>query len=164
MFVLGREAVDVWQMLDAREDVGRVLDEICAWVRPEGWRADARVTAEGWVYRLVADFLASTVFGKDRWACRNGFFDTSGGDCEVLRAFDLFPRAKKRLVVRLPKDVLNQPAYRFWFLFCNDKPVLCLETTGSVWPLKGRVLDLPLMCAKEPHFGSVVARVQKACQ
>jgi hypothetical protein len=37
------------------------------------------------VYRFIAAFLTHATFGRSRWECRNGFFDTAG-DGEVVVA------------------------------------------------------------------------------
>ena len=95
------------------------------------------------IYRFISTFLNHCTFGKDKWECRNGYFDSSDilGSYEVSD-FEYFSQAQQRLRSVFPDDVLQQPAYRFWFLHKNDKPMLCLETTGVVWNDKGTSFEL----------------------
>ena len=104
--------------------------------------------------------LLTTQFGKDKWECRNGMFDTSGsGGGGVRSDINKFPGAKKRLQGRLPGDVLGEPAYRFWFLRRNEMPVLCFEITETVWREDGSSFDLMDIYKKERRIWPVINKV-----
>lgn len=112
------------------------------------------------VYRFISAFLNHFTFGKDKWECRNGYFDSSDilGSYEVSD-FEYFSLAQQRLRSVFPDDVLEQPAYRFWFLRKDEKPMLCLETTGVVWNLKGASFNLIDLYKKSNRIWPVVYEV-----
>lgn len=115
------------------------------------------VTPEVLVYRFIAAFLGHSAFGKDSWECRNGYFDSSGmEEYGINPAFDLFPYAKERIRVSLSSDFLQTPAYRFWFIKKNGKPVICLETTGAAWISEGQSFDINELYKKEKRIWPVV--------
>ena len=95
-------------------------------------------------YRVISAFLAHAMFGRVNWECRNGYLDSSGmsgGRRDEL--FEHFPSARQRLAVRQAGDMLDIPAYRFWFLMRNDQPLLAIEATnGTAWDTSGRETDL----------------------
>ena len=129
-----------WADYLSADDPRRVLDRLCGLaglppVRRLPPSSDATV-----VYSFIAAFLSSAVFGRDRWECRNGSCDSSLGS-ELSTAFAAFPAARARLLERRPGDILDQPAYRFWFLI-DDAPQLCLETCGQAWDREGNEFDL----------------------
>lgn len=129
-----------WTDYLSSDDPRRVLDRLCGLAglpRVRRLPPSSEVTI---VYRFIAAFLSSTVFGRARWECRNGFCDSSMGS-EVSTAFAAFPAARARLLERRPGDLLDQPAYRFWFLI-DDAPQLCLETCGHAWDREGNEFDL----------------------
>lgn len=138
----GQSPLDIWHLL-AEEDIKDVLDLVC---RSLELKAPAKLppsTPAVIVYRFIAAFLGHSVFGKDEWECRNGYFDSSGmTECSINSAFELFPEAKDRARVSLPSDLLQIPAYRFWFIKKNGNPVICLETTGLAWNTKGQTFNL----------------------
>ena len=53
------------------------------------------------------------------------------------RLGDLF-----RVADNANSDFLGQPDYRFWFLTCDEEPLLCMETTGRTWNTDGTERDL----------------------
>ncbi len=123
----------VWSEMVGSGSPKSVLDRICTMIGlpvPEQLPPSTPTTL---VYRFIAAFLSHAVFGRAHWECRNGFCDTSGYGGGVRDDFTGFPGARERLRIRLPDSILNQPAYRFWFLRKADTPLLCLETSGKVW-------------------------------
>jgi len=74
----------------------------------------------------------------------------------VKNDFDSFPGAKERLRVNIKSDVLNQPAYRFWFLKRNKDPLICMETTGTLWMKNGKAFDLMGMYNKEKRIWPLI--------
>ena len=111
------------------------------------------------VYRFISAFLTHTAFGVEDWRCRNGFIDTSGYGGGVSSVFDKFPQAQERLRVELKDDIFQSPAYRFWFLRKNEKPVLCLETTGTLWNKKGKEFNLAELYKEERRVWPMVIKV-----
>lgn len=128
------ESTKTWEEMLDYENPKMLLDEISGMI---GLPIPKRLPPSNptiLTYRFIASFLKHSVFGRHRWRCRNGFLDTSGMGGGVINDFQLYPGAMQRLRVTLSDDVLNQPAYRFWFLRKDDIPVACLETvTGLVW-------------------------------
>lgn len=151
--------LDIWPAL-VKEDVQGVLDEVC---RRLGLKVPAKLppsTSEIIVYRFISAFLAHSIFGKEKWECRNGYTDSSGmGRCGVCPSFDHFPATKDRMRVLIPTDPFQTPAYRFWFILKNCKPVVCLETTGIAWNNVGLSFDLMALYKKEKRLWPIVWKV-----
>jgi hypothetical protein len=103
---------------------------------------DARPTVETAVYQLIAQLLAGGTSLGLNLQCRNGYLDSSSGSCRRDEYFTRFPGARDRLARTQADDLLGEPAYRFWFLLADDEPLICLETTGSVWTRQGITIDL----------------------
>ena len=149
----------IWQLL-AEEQPQDVLDHVCR-------RLDLHIpaklppsTSDVIVYRFIAAFLSHSVFGREKWECRNGYYDSTGmGECGVSHLFNQFPEAKERLRVSVPNDLLEIPAYRFWFVIRDYKPLICLETTGTVWNDKGQSFDLTKLYKKEKRIWPVVMAI-----
>ena len=135
--------MDVWPRLAAGENPRSILDEWCRYLHlavpvplPAG-------TPASLTYRMIAACCKQTIFDGWTWRCVNGFLDTSGWGGGVRdKLFARFPDAQARLRTAIPGDVLQQPAYRFWFLERDGEPRVCLETTGTAWLPDGSSLDL----------------------
>lgn len=155
----GEPSIDIWRLM-AEENVQEALDQVC---RRLGLAIPTQIpssTPEVITYRFVAEFLSHSVFGKARWECRNGYFDSSGMDGSgVSLAFDQFPEVQDRLRVSMPSDVLQTPAYRFWFLLKDDNPVACIETTGTAWIKGGQYFDLAALYKKEKRIWPIISAV-----
>jgi hypothetical protein len=95
-------------------------------------------------YRVISAFMAHAVFGRVGWECRNGYLDSSGMSGGLRdEMFEHFPLARQRLAIREADDVLDIPAYRFWFLNREDQPFLAVEAkNGIAWDTSGRETDL----------------------
>jgi len=111
------------------------------------------------VYRFISTFLTHAAFGKHKWECRNGFFDTADYGGGVVKDFNIFPGAQKQLRVVLPDDILDQPAYRFWFLRRNDVPVLCLEISGLAWLKEETPYSLMELYQKNRRIWSIINKI-----
>ena len=149
---------DVWSELSRNHDYKEILDNIC---RMMGLKIPQHLpssTPTVLVYRFIATFLSHSFLGTDYWECRNGMLDSSAPyECGgVKNDFDSFPGAKERLRVNIKSDVLNQPAYRFWFLKRNEEPFVCMETTGSLWTKNGKAYDLMEMYNKEKRIWPLI--------
>lgn len=132
------EPLDLWPLMVEANDMKSVLDQVTRMVGLQIPSTLPFSTSNTLVYRFIAGILTTAIFGKDKWNCKNGYFDSSDGGCGVQDgAFQLFPKANKHLKERMVDDFLGEPAYRFWFITRNEKPVLCLETTGNLWTLDG---------------------------
>ncbi|MGZ0172752.1 MAG: TY-Chap2 family putative peptide chaperone [Planctomycetales bacterium] len=135
----------MWRDALSAEDQSKTVDGICRRIGltvPTNLPACTPVVL---AYRFVAEFLSGTAFDRSRWECRSGFLDSSGFEGCIIRTklFDAFPGAEERLQVRTEDDFLENSAYRFWFILRNSEPVLCLETTGTIWNLGGDSLNIP---------------------
>lgn len=137
-------AWDIWPEALAAADLTKLVDSICHRI---GLEVPAKLppsTPIVLVYRFITEFLSRTAFARDHWECRSGFYDSSGGSGGVCsRFFAAFPAAEERRRVRSEEPWPENPAYRFWFILRNSEPVLCLETTGTIWNLAGDSLDIP---------------------
>jgi hypothetical protein len=122
-----------WQEILDASDSKKMLDNICQMMGFPKVENILPSTPTTLVYRFIATFLTHATFGIHRWECRNGYEDTSGYGGGVVSDFEGFPSAQERCKVKLEDDILKQPAYRFWFLRKEDKPLLCLETVGLLW-------------------------------
>ncbi len=152
----GQPPIDIWRSL-AEENIQDVLDQVCRSLNLQSPTKLPPSTPEVIVYRLIAAFLGHSAFGKESWECRNGYFDTAGmEESGVNPAFNLFPHAKERIRVTLSSDLFQTPAYRFWFIKKNGKPVICLETTGAAWNSEGLSFDINSLYKKEKRIWPVV--------
>lgn len=117
------------------------LDSVC---RLLGLEVPARLppsTPEVLVYRLIAALLRQALFGRAAWSFEQGVFDSSEYVGRVEH-FRYFPAAEERLSQRLPSDLKNEPAYRFWFVCVAGEPQICFEDSGFAWDRGGRAFDL----------------------
>lgn len=155
----GQTSFDIWRLL-AEEEPQAVLDQICRGLELPIPAKLPPSTPDVIVYRFIAAFLSHSVFGKEKWECRNGYDDSTGmGECGVSHLFNQFPEAKERLRVSVPNDLLEIPAYRFWFVIRDYKPLICLETTGAVWNDKGQSFDLTKLYKEEKRIWPVVMAI-----
>lgn len=114
-------------------------------------------TPEILVYRLISGVLNYALYSGNRWECRNGFFDSSGEECKVVAEyFADFSEATERSRIKLPHDVLGNAAYRFWFLLKNNEPIVCLETSGTIWNKGGESFQLHDIYKNDPRIWSLI--------
>ena len=145
---LDSDAIDswgsFWQDLHRAERPKSIVDALADRARLPRVHSLPPSTPAVLVYRTIAALLSQAAFGQQLWSCRNGYEDTSGyggGVCSFW--FEPFPAAGRRLKVSMPRDLLGQSAYRFWFLLRGQEPVLCLETTDLAWTLDGQEFQVP---------------------
>jgi hypothetical protein len=87
--------------------------------------------------------LSHTAFERARWECRNGVLDSSGyGGGPRNDLFTAFPMAGSRRQERQVDDLVDDPAYRFWFLLRNSEPQMAFEDTGLAWTLANEQFNL----------------------
>ena len=139
-----------WRDVLATDDVRLFADSLCT---AAGLRTPSQLpasTSRSLVYRFLSSFLGTTVFTSNLWRPESGYADSSGAVGSDIRQeyFDLFPLAAERLRVVVAADLLNQPAYRFWFLTLDGEPQLALETTGVAWTRNGEQFDLSALYAE----------------
>lgn len=154
------EPLDIWPLMMTTSGSKEILDRVSSMLGlpiPSHLPPSTPVTL---VYRVIAAFLKHAAFGLHRWECRNGIFDTSGmEEGGRVEAFEKFPLARERLQADLPDDILREPAYRFWFVYRDYKPVLCLETTGLVWTLDEREIHLAQLYAEYRRIWPLIAAI-----
>lgn len=152
----GEPSLDIWRSM-VEEDTQNVLDQVC---RRLELKIPAKLppsTPDVIVYRFIATFLTHALFGKGRWECRNGCIDSSGMDvCGKSLAFDQFPAAQDRVRIAISGDFLQEPAYRFWFILKDGKPIMCIETTGTAWNYEGQSINLFSLYKKEKKIWPLI--------
>jgi hypothetical protein len=153
------ESFDIWSEILSINDVKETLDKISTMLRLSIPPKLPPSTPTTLAYRFIAEFLTHSAFGIHRWECRNGVFDTSGYGSGVASAFEHFAKAQMRLRIKLPNDVLGEPAYRFWFIYKNKTPVLCFETNGTVWNRNGTEFKLADLYSNKHLIWDVVMEI-----
>jgi len=149
-----------WTDYLAADDPRDVVQRLCGLARLPQVSQLPRSTRPVLAYRFVAAFLASTVFGRARWECRSGYFDSSGEDCSLRDDwFAAYPKARTRLLDLRSDDFLREPGYRFWFLVESGEPKLCLETTSLAWDLHANEFDLKKLYGVRRRVWPVVSFV-----
>lgn len=150
-----------WANYVSAEDPSAVVDRLCAMAGLPLREGPPRTTTSQLVYRFVAAFLASDLWGRVNWECRNGVESRSPREWSVRGGlFARFAAARERLQVRHRDDVLGQPAFRFWFL-CDPAPRLCLETSGLAWDADGNEFDLATLYRATHRIWPVVSFVAR---
>lgn len=160
LHVKEKPPLDIWRLM-TEKSVRDVLDLICHHLQllPVPGKLPPS-TPEVITYRFIASFLSHSIFGRDRWDCRNGHIDTSGMESPGTSAFfKHFPGAKERLRESTPADPLNIPAHRFWFIIKDGRPFLCMEITGRAWNARGYSFDVAGLYRKEKRIWPVVWQV-----
>jgi hypothetical protein len=150
-----------WANYAAAEDPRTVVDRLCGMAGLSAIEGPPRTTTSQLVYRFVAAFLASDVWGRAHWECRSGVESRSPREWTVRgELFTHFGAARERLQHHLGDDVLGQPAFRFWFL-CDPAPRLCLETCGLAWDTDGNEFELPALYRATHRIWPVVSFVAR---
>lgn len=150
---------EIWEDFISKSNPKKVLDKVC---RMAGLDCNVHLPSsspEILTYRFISTILNQTIFSLDKWECRNGYLDSSGYSHGILIDFDKFPKAKERARINEKSDILNNPAYRFWFIKQNDDPKLCLETNGTVWDKNGQEYDLSQLYKKNRKISEVVYKI-----
>jgi hypothetical protein len=110
---------------------------------------------------VITAMLRIKTFSPVRWCCLNGVLDSSGvGGCEIRRGlFARFPAVKAPSNSERSEDPVLSRATDFWFLCCEDEPVICLETSGRAYSTKGLMIELQPEYAKRRNIYDVVAEI-----
>lgn len=109
------------------------------------------------IYRCILQALTAALAGKHPWRCLNGNEDTSGyGGGTRVHLFEAFTQTQERLRICTKSDILNLPAYRFWFLLQEDRPILCLETTGWIWNCAGQEFHVSVLYQKRRRVWDIL--------
>ena len=153
------EPFHVWREVFSEHNIKETLDKISSMlglsIPPKLPPSNKSTLA----YRFITELLTHSAFGIHRWECRNGCFDTSGYGGGVASSFESFARAPTSLRLALPTDTLGNPAYRFWFIYKNNTPVLCIETNGTVWNKNGTEFKLADLYASKHSIWQVVMKI-----
>jgi len=91
----------------------------------------------------------------------NGVCDSSGFmDSGIRRKlFSYFPSVEPPSE---SEESYNPHPLRYWFLCCDDEPMICLETTGRGYTRNGVMIDLKSIYARRHNLYDVVAEI-RAC-
>jgi hypothetical protein len=102
--------------------------------------------------RVIAEILTARSYGQRALVALNGVLDSSGMGGTGVRdhLFDAFAGLREGIRPDPVGDVLDEPAYRFWFLVEDDErtsdPVAAFDTwNGLVWTKKLSGADLMQM-------------------
>lgn len=133
-----------WMQRMLGHEPDRYLDDIAHETRltvPKKLPASTPATL---TYRYISDFLTHSICRLGNWECRNGFNDSSGyGGGVRHQLFEQFPLLGEENTIRHGSPIIGEHAYNFWFLLKDEKPVLCLDTSGRVFRQDGICHDLP---------------------
>lgn len=135
----------IWAEAAVADDLRLVVKELERLCGLPSVRKLPMSTAEVLTFRLVSAFLTANAFSSAEWECRMGYADTSGplGSGVRREFFEPFPELRKRFSIQEPKDFLDEPAYRFWFLLRDSEPQVGFEAiTGLVETVEGDSYDL----------------------
>jgi len=151
----------IWDELQYDSKPQKLVDELCQRIGLKPPQKLPPTTPPALIYRLIAELVSWTVGRPQLWECRSGYLDSSGWDgCGIRDEFFApFEQARQRLEVREQNDFLDNPAYRFWFLLRDGEPMLCLETTGTVWNRHGESLEAFLAYQKEKRLWPLIMRI-----
>ena len=131
-------SINIWQMLVV-DNFLHSLDQFCRSLGLKIPKHRPASTPSVVTYRFMSACLSFSSFGYNHYKWVNGMTDTSGFGGGVRKDFSKFKNASKYLT-KLPenrsrdaKTFPGHPAYDFWFLLMNDKPILCVHTEGTIF-------------------------------
>ena len=153
--------INVWERIARGESTRNVLDDICALLHLQVPSPLPATTPASLTYRVITAMLRIKTFSPVRWCCLNGFLDSSGFEgCEIRRGlFAPFPAVKAPSNSERSEDPVLSRATDFWFLCCEDEPVICLETSGRAYSTKGLMIELQPEYAKRRNIYDVIAEI-----
>jgi hypothetical protein len=156
-----RPQIDVWDRIAKGDSTQEILDEICNLVRLPIPSPLPAGTAASLTYRVITEALRMKTFVPKRWICLNGVCDSSGFmDSGIRRKlFSYFPSVEPPSE---SEESYNPHPLRYWFLCCDDEPMICLETTGRGYSRNGVMIDLKSIYARRHNLYDVVAEI-RAC-
>jgi hypothetical protein len=156
----GVESWHIWAYAFSRDDPKQVVDEL---ERRAGLVSHGKLPAETpdvLTLRVIAALLGSAAFERGQWEARSGSFDSSGYDTSAREElFEPFPLCQGRLTQSEPSDILGEPAFRFWFLLRDHKPLLAFEDTGRVWDRDGEEINLLSRFRREQRLWPLTAEL-----
>lgn len=109
-------------------------------------------------YRYISDFLTHSIGRLENWQGRNGFEDSGGflGYRVRRECFQQFPILNQESIVRYGPPILGEYVCNFWFLLKDEKPVLCLDTSGRLFRPDGRCHDLPSLYKRDRRIWPLI--------
>jgi hypothetical protein len=136
---------------------GGFLDDIAHDVRLTIPKKRPVSTPATLTYRYISDFLTHSIGRLENWQCRNGFEDTSGYGGGVRREyFEQFPMLRKEDTLRHGTPICGCHEFNFWFLLKDEKPVLCLDTSGRLFRRDGACHDLPSLYKRDRRIWPLI--------
>ena len=149
----------IWEDFIFSSNPKNVLDKICRMIELDYNVTLPPSSPEILTYRFISHFMTQTLFGLEKWECRSGYLDSSGYSFGISKDFELFPLAMERVRIKEKNDILQNPAYRFWFIKKKNAPKLCLETNGTIWDKHGQEYCLSTLYKKNRKIYEVVCKV-----
>ncbi len=154
------EPLEIWPALINAFSPKEVLDRVADMLglpHPPKMPASTPATM---VYRFISAALGQAVFGVTPWECHSGMVGTLNQGIGIPNPdLNHFPGAVARLATSLAGDFLGIPAFRFWLVYREGKPVVCLETTGTAWDSDGKAYELYKLYAKDRRIWPLVWQV-----
>jgi hypothetical protein len=153
--------INVWDHIARGESTRSILDEICTILCLPLRSPLPTVTPVSLTYRVITATLRTKTFSPANWNCLNGFLDSSGlGGCGIRKdLFSPFATVPAPLSSEKSKNSTLARASDFWFLCCNDEPIICLETAGRAYSTKGAMIELQPEYARRRNICDVVAEL-----
>ena len=153
--------IDVWDRIARGDSTRTLVDETCRILHLPGPSPLPAATPVSLTYRVITAMLRTKTFSPVRWCCLNGFHDSSGFEgCGIRRdLFDPFPTVQVPSSSETSKDSVLSRAADFWFLCCEDEPIICLEIAGCAYSREGEMIEVQPEYARRRSIYDVVAEL-----
>ena len=158
------ESADLWSRALEEGGMRDVLDRMsqcCGHDIPAKLPPTNRETL---AYRIMTGVASILAFEPESWEWRNGQEDTSGYGDQTYRDrwFQEFPGAEEDRQQKRVDDPFGLPAYRYWFLLRNEKPVVCLSKDAVLWARNQDACDLFEEYSRSRNIHTVAGQVLSA--
>ena len=152
--------IDVWDRIARGDSTRTLVDEICRTLHLPGPSPLPAATPVSLTYRVITAMLRTKTFSPVRWRCLNGFLASGFGGSEIRRhLFSSFPTVQIPSSSETSKDSVLSRAADFWFLCCEDEPIICLEIAGCAYFREGVMIEVQPEYARRRSIYDVVAEL-----